>query len=111
MKHLVAPDGCYIVVRRRLWRIASPDLEEDEKSKLVKQLMATRRAVRNAKASADLDAQRAAHRAVEDAKCALASGAPVWWKDGPPDLNRYMAKNTPYAEWYAAIARSRHKEV
>jgi hypothetical protein len=48
VKHPVTPDGRYIVVRGRLWRMANPD------------------------------------------------------------LNRHMAENTPYADWYATLARSRH---
>ena len=27
--------------------------------------------------------------------------------NGAPDLNRHMAKNTTYADWYATIGRSR----
>jgi hypothetical protein len=42
-----------------------------------------------------------AHRAVDEAKQALWERGPVWWKDGAPDLNRQMVKNTPYAAWYA----------
>jgi hypothetical protein len=34
----------------------------------------------------------------------------VWWKDGTPDLNRQLAKNTPYAPWYAA-ADSRQQDA
>ena len=29
--------------------------------------------------------------------------AAVWWHDGEPDYKRYMAKNTPYADWYASL--------
>jgi hypothetical protein len=36
----------------------------------------------------------------------LGERGPVWWGDGWPDLNRHMAKNTLYAEWYAKLARS-----
>jgi hypothetical protein len=28
--------------------------------------------------------------------------------DGSPDLNRHMAKNTPYADWYAGLADAAH---
>ena len=34
---------------------------------------------------------------------ALVERGPVWWDDGAPDLNRHMAKNTPYAEWFAGM--------
>ncbi|GEC45955.1 hypothetical protein [Bradyrhizobium japonicum] len=47
-----------------------------------------------------------AHRAVDKFKQALGERSPVWWDDGSPDLNRHMAKNTLYADWYAKLARS-----
>jgi hypothetical protein len=105
VKHPETPDGRYFVVRGRLWRMANPDLDKDQRLKLVKQLMAARRAVRHAKAKQDPPAEVAAHRAVDDAKRELGERGPVWWKDGAPDLNRHMAKNTPYADWYAKLAR------
>jgi hypothetical protein len=43
---------------------------------------------------------------VDEVKQALGERGPVWWGDGLPDLNRRMAKNTLYAEWYAKLARS-----
>ncbi|WP_426612860.1 hypothetical protein [Bradyrhizobium sp. McL0616] len=107
MKYPVTPDGRYFAVRGRLWRMTDPAINEEERSKLTKQLMAARRAVRDAKAEADADAEAAAHRAVDRAKRGLGERGLVWWKDGAPDLNRHMAKNTPYAEWYARLSRSR----
>ncbi|MHC2462462.1 hypothetical protein [Bradyrhizobium embrapense] len=87
--------------------MANPHLREDERSKLVSRLMGARRAVRETKAHADAAAEAIAHRAVDRAKRALGERGPVWWKDGAPDLNRHMAKNTPYAAWYADSSRSR----
>ena len=107
MKYPVTPDGRYFVVRGRLWRTANPDMEDDERARLVSRLMAARREVRHAKAHADAAAEAKAHRAVDRAKRALGERGPVWWKDGAPDLNRHMAKNTPYAAWYAEVSRSR----
>lgn len=107
MKYPVTPDGRYFVVRGRPWRMANPDLEDDERARLVSRLMTARRAVRQAKANADAAVEATAHRAVDRAKRALGERGPVWWKDGAPDLNRHMAKNTPYAAWYAEISRSR----
>ena len=103
MKHPVTPDGRYFVVRGRLWRMANPDLVEDERASLVKRLMAARRAVRDAKADQDPEAEAAAHREVDEVKRALGERGPVWWKDGAPALNRQMAKNTPYAAWVAKL--------
>ena len=107
MKHPVTPDGRYFVVCGRLWRMADPSIEAGERSAIVRRLMAARREVRNAKASGDADAEAAAHRAVDHAKRALGERGPPWWKDGSQDFNRHMAKNTPYAAWYARASRSR----
>ncbi|MBR0737008.1 hypothetical protein JQ581_08715 [Bradyrhizobium liaoningense] len=107
MKYPVTPDGRYFVVRGRLWRMANQALGEDERSRLTKRLMAARRAVRTAKIENDQSAEAAAHRAVDEAKRALGERGPVWWEDGAPDLNRQVAKNTIYADWYAKIGRSR----
>ena len=108
MKHPVTPDGRYFVVRGRLWRMTDPELPESERSRQTKRLMAARRAVRTAKIGHDHEAEAAAHRSVDEAKRALGERGPVWWTDASPDLNRRMAKNTPYAEWYGRIiGRSR----
>jgi hypothetical protein len=85
--------------------MANPDLDEDQRAKFVSRLMAARSAVRQAKAHADAPAEAVAHRAVDRAKRALGERGPVWWNDGTPDLNRHMAKNTPYAAWYARTSR------
>ena len=87
--------------------MTDPGIGENERSNLTKRLMTARRAVRDAKAQEDPKAEAAAHRAVDDAKRALGERGPVWWDDGSPDLNRHMAKNTIYADWYAKIGRSR----
>ena len=107
MQHPVTPDGRYFVVRDRLWRMANPCLDEEERTDLVGRLMRARRAVRDTKRSADSLAEAAAHKAVDEVKRALGERGPVWWEDGSPDLNRHMAKNTTYADWYAKIGRSR----
>jgi hypothetical protein len=73
----------------------------------VEEQMRARRAVKDAKASADLAAEAAAQKAVDVAKRALGERGPVWWHDGSPDLNRHMAKNSPYSAWYAALLRER----
>jgi hypothetical protein len=107
VKHPRTPDGRYFVVRGRLWRMANPDLADNQRAGLVDRLMAGRRGVKQAKRASDLKAEATAHRAVDEAKQALGERGPVWWDDRAPDLNRHMAKNTPYAEWYAKIGRSR----
>jgi hypothetical protein len=105
VKYPVTPDGRYFIVRGRLWRMENPALDETARSELVSSLMRARRAVRTAKKTGDHDAEAAAHRAVDEVKCALGERGPVWWDDGSPDVNRHMAKNTQYADWYAKIGR------
>ena len=107
LQHPVTPDGRYFVVRGRLWRMADPDLDPERKLELVRDLMRARRAVKGAKASGDLAAEAAAHKAVDVAKRALGERGPVWWNDGSPDLNRHMAKNSPYSAWHAALMRGK----
>lgn len=105
MKHPVTPDGRYFVVRGRLWRMAKPGLAEAKRDNLVHRLMAGRRAVREAKRDADHEFEAAAHKQVDGIKRELGERGPVWWDDGAPDLNRHMAKNTTYADWYAMLPK------
>lgn len=99
----VTPDGRYIVVRGRLWRAANPNLPEERRDVLVRDLMAARSAVGRARRAGDRQALAEAGAAVDVAKSALGERGPVvWWNDGAPDFNRRLAKNTPYADWWAA---------
>lgn len=95
------PDGRYFVVRGRLWRTSNPDLDPVEREQLVAELMSARRAVRSG--GRDKQSVRAARVRVNAAKVALGERGQVWWTDGAPDLNRHMARNTPYAEWWAGV--------
>ena len=80
-------------MRGRLWRRSNPALFGDDRQRLVDDLMTARR---------DVKARHPTARArVHAAKVALGERGPVWWTDGAPDLTRRMAKNTPYADWYA----------
>lgn len=88
-------------MRGRLWRAANPHLTPQARDRLVGELMAARRAVRAARD--DPDAMIEARAAVQAAKVALGERGPVWWDDGAPDLNRKLARNTPYADWAAAV--------
>jgi hypothetical protein len=110
MQHPVTPDGRYFVVRGRLWRLADPRISEKNKAALVSQLMTARRAVKEARGRRDKTGEAAAREAVDDAKRSLGERGAVWWDDGAPDLNRHMAKNTPYAEWFAELRRRRKSE-
>lgn len=103
VEHLHTPDGRYIVVRGRLWRASNPCLAEQDRQAAVHQLMTARIALRRKN-----DPAERAHlkSAVDAAKRKLGERGPVWWSDGAPDLNRHLVKNTPYAEWFAALDRS-----
>lgn len=99
--HPDTPDGRYFVVRSRLWRKSNPSLGDNERQTFVSELMAARRAIRDAKG--DSVETAAARKRVDQAKIALGERGPVWWSDGAPDYNRHLAKNTPYAEWFADL--------
>jgi len=103
LRYPATPDGRYFVVRGRLWRTADPSLPPERRDALTRELMAARRAVGVALRAGDAAALTAARGAVDAAKRALGERGAVWWTDGAPDLNRRMARNTPYAAWFAAL--------
>jgi hypothetical protein len=104
---LVTPDGRYLVVRGRLWRTANPNLPDATRERLVRELMAARRAIRSAMSDRDREAEAAARALVDQAKHELGERGPVWWDDGAPDYNRHLARTTPYASWYESVSRER----
>ena len=103
-KYPSTPDGRYFVVRGRLWRMSNPGLAPEARQQLVDQLMQARRQVGVAMKAHDAAAERKARAAVDETKHALGERGAVWWTDGAPDFNRKLVANTPYAEWYAALA-------
>ena len=66
--------------------------------------MTARRLVKQAKKQGDEKALQMARSQVNTAKVALGERGPAWWEDGAPDYNRHMAKNTPYAAWFAQMS-------
>ncbi len=102
--HPVTPDRRYFAVRGRLWRMANPALPDEQRVTLVNELMGARRAVAAAKRTNNAAAEQDARGAVDRAKQALGERGPVWWSDGAPDLNRHMARNTIYADWFAGLS-------
>jgi hypothetical protein len=97
------PDGRYFVVRGRLWRCSNPHLSEARRAELVTELMSARRAKQTAMRANDAAAREAARARLDAAKIALGERGPVWWNDGAPDLNRHLARTTPYADWFANL--------
>ena len=98
------PDGRYLVVRGRLWRCSDPALAPERRAELVAELMDARRDKGAALRAGDEAARERARERVDAAKHALGERGPVWWDDGAPDLTRHLARNSPYADWYAALA-------
>lgn len=89
------------MVRGRLWRTSNPALTEADRAARSRELGSARSAVRIALQSGEgLPEARAR---VNAAKIALGERGPVWWTDGAPDLNRHLARNTLYAEWFAGL--------
>ena len=99
----VTPDGRYFVVRGRLWRCSDPRLAPSERAARVQALMTARRAKGKAMRAGDPVAREAARAQVDAAKQQLGERGPVWWEDGAPDYNRHLARNSPYAAWFAGL--------
>lgn len=79
------PDGRHVVVDGRRWRATNPALPEEERRRLVAELMSARSAVGWAKRRHDAEAERAARDRVHAAKVALGERGPKWWEeDGAP---------------------------
>ena len=72
-------DGRFLVIGGRRWRASDPAIPDALRTELVAELMAARRAVRDA---ADERATAAARRRVQDAKVALGERGDPWWE--PP---------------------------
>lgn len=73
------PDGRYLVIGGRRWRTSDPAIPDTLRTELVAELMAARRAVKDAEDDA---ATAAARRRVQDAKVALGERGEPWWE--PP---------------------------
>ena len=69
-------------------------------------LAAARRQVKAALRQADPERLAAARAAVNAAKVALGERGEPWWTDGARDFNRYMVRNSPYAQWYEDVTAS-----
>ncbi len=104
MQYPVTPDGRYFLVKGRLWRCTNPALHATTREKLVKQLMAARRALKTV--ARDKKSLKEARSVVHQVKEALGERGPVWWNDGAPDYSRKLAKNTPYAAWARVASHS-----
>ena len=100
----VTPDGRYFVVNGRLWRCTDPAIAPEQRKLLVDELMRARREKGAAMRAGDRAAREQARQLVDEAKRRLGERGPVWWSDGSPDWNRHQVTETPYAEWFCALA-------
>lgn len=77
------PDGHHVVIDGRKWRATNPNLPEDERKRLVVELMQARRDVAKALRGKDEDAEKEARGRVHAAKVALGERGPKWWETQP----------------------------
>ena len=80
------PDGRYLVIEGRRWRASDPAIPETLRVELVAELMAARRAVRDA--AGEDAATAAARRRVQDAKVALGERGEPWWEPASDEGRR-----------------------
>ena len=81
MSFPATPDGRYFVVRGRLWRRPNPALSDDDRGRLISELMAARAAKGRAMRAGDGEAREAARKRVEEAKVALGERGTPWWEE------------------------------
>jgi hypothetical protein len=72
------PDGRHVIIDGRRWRASNPALSEEERQRLVNELMDARRAVGAAKRAGDAEAEKAARARVHAAKVGLGERGPKW---------------------------------
>ena len=73
-------DGRYIVIDGRRWRATDPNLPDERRKELVRELMSGRSAVGWAKRRGDAEAEKEARKRVHAAKVALGERGPKWWE-------------------------------
>ena len=93
------PKTAFITVDGRRWRASDPSVPQRFRQELVNELMAARRAVRDAK---NPSAIRSSRRRVNDAKVALGERGHAWWLPPQP-----VATNRRIDAVLRALLRSR----
>ena len=84
----VVDGGRYVLIDGRRWRATDPSIPEEERQRLVGELMRARRDVGSALRAGDRDAEREARGRVNSAKVALGERGEKWWE-------REAAKKSP----------------
>ena len=75
-------DGRHVLIDGRRWRATNPNLPEEERRRLVGELMKARRDVGAALRAGDEEAEKEARARVHRAKVALGERGPGWWTEG-----------------------------
>jgi Protein of unknown function (DUF3253) len=75
------PEAAFIIVKGRRWRTSDPRIPDSLRQELVNELMAARRAVRDAATEVQI---RQSRRRVNDAKVALGERGHAWWLPPTP---------------------------
>ncbi len=105
-QHPRAPNGRYFVIRGRPWRASNPGLEQGERERPVRMLMAARRAVHDAAGEpAATVIARVGRRQSASPRWRLATAALSGGMMVPPEYNRRIARTTPNAAWFSVRAR------
>lgn len=81
-------DGRYLIINGRRWRASDPGIPVGLRAEIVGELMAARRAVRDA--GSDETAVGLARDRVQDAKVALGERGHPWWE--PPDEEKLRVR-------------------
>lgn len=76
----VVDGGRYVLIDGRRWRATDPSIPEEERQRLVNELMKARRDVGGALRAGDADAEREARGRVNRAKVALGERGDKWWE-------------------------------
>jgi hypothetical protein len=76
----VVDGGRYVLIDGRRWRATDPSIPEEERQRLVNELMKARRDVGSALRAGDADAEREARGRVNRAKVALGERGAKWWE-------------------------------
>ena len=76
----VVDGGRYVRIDGRRWRATDPGIPEEERVRLVGELMRARRDVGRALRAGDAEAEREARARVHSAKVALGERGEKWWE-------------------------------
>lgn len=74
------PDGHYVIIEGRRWRATNPNIPEEERKRLVSDLMKARRDVAAALKTGNKEAEAEARSRVQAAKVGLGERGPKWWE-------------------------------